>query len=231
MRHTKATTHSEESSMTKRLMGTFTLALALSACAGASLHRYPHDTTHILSPLAQGAVEQNYVQVAATQVEAQYGVPQGSLVEQGVLTALDANQVCVDVTVRNIGEMRSAQVPLSSYRVFLRANQSVRDDAVVTGATQAVQPIQGTRPRDIQTGMETYCAGTDRYGNCYSWQTRPTYTTVYDPAMYDLITQQGTACFVNNGFITEETDEMEIYFVLPDRSDGVGFEWRFDIPE
>ena len=217
--------------MTKRLNGTLALALALSACAGASLHRYPHDTTHILSPMAQGAVEQNYVQVAATQTESQYGVAQGALVQTGVLTALDANQVCVQVTVRNIGEMRGAQTPLASYRVFLRASQNVRDDAVVTGTTQSVQPIQGTRPRDVQTGMETYCAGTDRYGNCYSWQTRPTYTTVYDPAMYDLIEQSGTACFVNNGFITEDTDEMEIYFVLPDRSNGVGFEWRFDVPE
>lgn len=217
--------------MTKRLVGILSLALALTACAGASLHRFPHDTTHIPSPLTEGAVESNVVQVAAPQVENQYGVAPGSLLEEGVLTALDANQICVQVTVRNIGEMRTAQTPLSMYRVFLRANQNVRDDAQVTNATQAVQPIQGTRPRDVQTGMETYCAGTDRYGNCYSWQTRPTYTTVYDPTMYDLVTQQGTACFVNNGFITEETDEMEIYFVLPDRSDGVGFEWQFDVVE
>jgi len=217
--------------MTKRLL-TVSLALALTACAGSSLHRYPHDTTHILSPLTEGAVDTNLVQVAATQVENQYGVMQGSLVEEGVLTALDANQVCVQVTVRNIGEMRSAQTPLSKYRVYMRANQNVRDDGVITGTTQSVQPIQGTRPRDVQTGMETYCSGgTDRYGNCYSWATRPTYTTVYDPAMYDLITQQGTACFTNAGFITPETDEMEVYFVLPDRTDGVGFEWRFDVAE
>jgi len=217
--------------MTKRLVGALIFALALSACAGASLHRYPHESTHIISPITEGAVQQNYVQVPSTQTETRYGVAQGSLVDEGVLTALDANQVCVQVTVRNIGEERSAQTPLSMYHVFLRANQSVRDDARVTDATQQVQPIQGTRPRDVQTGMETYCAGTDRYGNCYSWQTRPTYTTVYDPAMYDVITQQGTACFVNNGYITAETDEMEIYFVLPDRSDGVGFEWQFDIAD
>lgn len=217
--------------MTKRLLGVLSLAAALSACAGASLHRYPHDTTHILSPLQVGSVAQNYVQVGSPTMEGQYGVAQGSLVDDGVLTALDANQICVQVTVRNIGETRGAQVPLSSYLVFLRASQNVRDDGQVTGATQAVQPIQGTRGRDVQTGMETYCGGTDRYGNCYSWQTRPTYTTVYDPAMYDVVTQQGTACFVNNGFITEETDEMEVYFVLPDRSDGVGFEWQFDVAD
>lgn len=207
------------------------IALALGACAGASLHRYPHDTTHILSPLTEGAVDTNLVQVAATQTEARFGVMQGSLVNEGVLTALDDNQVCVQVTVRNIGEVRSAQVPLSMYRVFMRANQNVRDDGVITGVTQSVQPIQGTRPRDVQTGMETYCSGTDRYGRCYSWQTRPTYTTVYDPAMYDVVTQQGLACFTNAGFITPDTDEMEVYFVTPDRSDGVGFEWRFDVAE
>ena len=49
--------------------------------------------------------------------------------------------------------------------------------------------------------------------------------------MYEVTTQQGTACFMNTGFITPDTDEMEVYFVLPDRSDGVGFEWRFDVVE
>lgn len=218
--------------MTQRSLLTLTLALCLTACAGASLHRYPHDTTHIVSPLAQGGtVDQNYVQVAAPQIENSYGVAQGSLVEQGVLTALDTNQVCVDVTVRNIGEMRSAATPLSMYRVFLRANQNVRDDAQVTNVQQQVQTVPGTRPRDVQTGMETYCGGYDNRGNCYTWQQRPTYMTVYDPTTYDIVTQTGTACFVNNGFITEDTDEMEIYFVLPDRTDGVGFEWQFDIPD
>lgn len=217
--------------MTKRLVASLTLAAALTACAGASLHRYPHDTTHIVSPLTEGAIDANLVQVAHSQTESQYGVMQGSLVAEGVLTALDANQVCVQVTVRNIGEMRGAQTPLAMYRVFMRANQNVRDDGVMTGTTQSVQSIQGTRPRDVQTGMETYCGGTDSYGRCYSWQTRPTYTTVYDPVMYDLVTQQGTACFANTGFITPETDEMEVYFVLPDRTDGVGFEWRFDVAE
>ncbi len=217
--------------MTMRMAWVLFTAAALTACAGASLHRYPHDTTHILSPLAEGAVQSNVVQVAAPQVESQYGVQQGALTAEGVLTALDANQVCIQVTVRNIGEMRSAQVPLSMYRVFLRANQSVRDDGQMANTAQSVQPIQGTRPRQVQTGMETYCGGTDRYGNCYSWQTRPTYTTVYDPTMYDLVTQQGTACFANTGFITDETDEMEVYFVLPDRSDGVGFEWQFDVAD
>jgi len=217
--------------MKKRLVGALLFSLALSACAGASLHRYPHDTTHIISPLSTGAVDTNYVQVASTATENRYGVAQGSLVDEGVLTALDVNQICVQVTVRNIGEERGAQTPLGMYHVYLRANQNVRDDAQVTGATQAVQSIQGTRPRDVQTGMETYCASYDQRGNCYSWQTRPTYTTVYDPAVYDVVTQQGTACFVNNGYITEDTDEMEIYFVLPDRTDGVGFEWRFDVAE
>jgi len=208
------------------------LFLSLTACAGASLHRYPHDTTHILSPLASGSVQSNYVQVAAPTVEGRYGVAQGSLVNEGVLTALDASQICVQVTVRNIGEMRSAQTPLGMYRVFLRASQNVRDDAQVSGATQQVQSIQGTRARDVQTGYQNVCTGGyDRYGNCYVWSSQPTYSTVYDPAVYDLITQQGTACFVNNGFVTADTDEMEIYFVLPDRTDGVGFEWRFDVPE
>lgn len=217
--------------MTKRIAFSLLLASALTACAGASLHRFPHETTHILSPLTEGAVQPNAVQVLASQVEAQYGVAQGTLTDEGVLVALDNAQVCVQVTVRNIGEARSGQVPLSAYRVFLRANQDVRDDAQVTGVTQSVMSVPGTRPRDVQTGYETYCGGYDRYGNCYSWQTRPTYTTVYDPAVYDVVTQTGSACFVNNGYITEETDEMEIYFVLPDRSDGVGFEWRFDIAE
>ena len=44
------------------------------------------------------------VQVAAPQVENQYGVQPGSLVEEGVLTALDANQICIQVTVRNTGK-------------------------------------------------------------------------------------------------------------------------------
>jgi hypothetical protein len=212
-----------------RTFSILSAALALSACAGASLHRYPHETTHVAMPLSTGAVDTNYVQVAAPQIESSYGVAQGSLVDEGVLTQLDANQICVQVTVRNIGEMRSGTTPLAMYRVFLRANQNVRDDAQVQNVTQQVAQVPGTRPRDVQTGMETYCGAYDRYGACYNWQTRPTYTTVYDPAMYDVTTQQGTACFVNNGFITEETDEMEIYFVQPDRSNGVGFEWQFDI--
>ncbi len=220
--------------MTKRTKAAVlaTAMVALSACAGASLHRYPHETTHILSPLTEGAVDTNVVQVLATQVESQFGVPQGTLVDEGVLTALDANQVCVQVTVRDIGEMGRGQTPLSMYHVFLRANQSVRDDARVESTTQSSMPIQGTRPREVQTGFQPVCSGGyDRYGNCYRWIQQPTYTTVYDPAMYEVTTQQGTACFMNTGFITPDTDEMEVYFVLPDRSDGVGFEWRFDVVE
>lgn len=217
--------------MIKRSFGLLAAMLLLGACAGASLHRYPHETTHILSPLTEGAVDTNVVQVLSPGVESQFGIAPGTLVDEGVLTALDTNQVCVQVTVRDVTEMGRQTPPLTMFHVFLRANQSVRDDARVENVTQSVGAVQGTRARQVQTGMERYCAGVDRYGNCYSWGVRPTYTTVYDPVMYQLTTQQGTACFMNAGFITPDTDEMEIYFVSPDRSDGVGFEWRFDIAE
>ena len=49
--------------------------------------------------------------------------------------------------------------------------------------------------------------------------------------MYQLITQTGTACFANRGYVTADTDEMEIYFVTPDRTDGVGFQWQFDVED
>lgn len=214
-----------------RIAFTALLALALSACAGASLHRYPHATTHVADPLSVGSVQANQVVVDQSMVEQEYGLPGGTLMRDGVLTALDDSQICVQVTVRDVSDTEQARTPLAGYRVFLRANQNVRDDGRFIETSQAMATLPGTRPRQIQTGMETYCGGTDRYGRCYSWQTRPTYTTVYDPTVYNVTTQTGTACFVNNGFITSETDEMEVYFVLPNRSAGVGFEWQFDVVE
>jgi hypothetical protein len=205
------------------------LMIALAGCAGASLHRYPHQSTRIINPITEGQVYQNQVVVDNSVEEQRYGVAYGSFSDDAMLVSLDESQICVQVNIRNVTEVRAAQTPVSAYRVFLRAHQTVREDAVVSGTTSQMQTIPGTRGRDVQTGMETYCAGTDRYGNCYSWNTRPTYTTVYDPTMYTVATQTGTACWPNGGFIAEDTDEMEVYFVLPDRSDGVGFEWGFDV--
>jgi hypothetical protein len=206
----------------------FFAVLLLSACAGSSLHRYPHETAHIVSPLQSGGVQANTVSVPAPQVEAAFGVAQGTLADDAMITALDASQICVQVTVRRIAEMRDAQVPLGQYRVFLRANQNVRDDAQVQDGTQMVTAVSGTRTRDVLTGYQNVCTGYDRYGRCFGWSTQPTYQTVYDPAVYQVITQTGTACFANRGYVTPDTNEMEIFFVLPDRTDGVGFEWRFD---
>ena len=216
-------------SIMKRTLGIL-VAIALTGCAGASLHRYPHQSTRIVHPIIEGQVYQNQVVVDNSVEEQRYGVGYGSFTDDATLVTLDESQICVQVNIRNVTEVRAAQTPISAYRVFLRAHQTVREDGVVSGTTSQMATIPGTRPRDVQTGMETYCAGTDRYGNCYSWQSRPTYTTVYDPTMYQVATQSGTACWTNGGFVAEDTDEMEIYFVLPDRSDGVGFEWAFDVP-
>ncbi len=204
------------------------VAIALTGCAGASLHRYPHEGTRILNPISAGQVYQNQVVVDDSLEEQRYGVAYGSFSDDAILASLDASQICVQANLRNVTEVRAAQVPLSAYRIFLRAHQTVREDGVVSGTTSQMATIPGTRARDVQTGMETYCAGYDRYGHCYSWATRPTYTTVYDPTMYTVATQSGTVCWMNGGFIAEDTDEMEVYFVLPDRSDGRGFQWGFD---
>lgn len=216
----------------RRLLVALSIGSVLTACAGLSLHRYPHDTTHVVSPLQIGSVEGNSVSVDASPLEAQYGVAEGTLRDDATLTALDANQICVQVTVRRLSEMEGAQTPLGSYRVFLRANQNVRDDAQVQGATQTLASVAGTRPRDVMTGSQNVCTGGyDRYGNCFAWSSVPTYSTVYDPAVYEVITQTGTACFANRGYVTLDTDEMEIYFVMPDQTDGVGFQWQFDVED
>jgi hypothetical protein len=207
------------------------VAIALTGCAGASLHRYPHQGTRILNPIIEGQVYQNQVVVDNSVEEQRYGVAYGSFSDDATLVSLDESQICVQVNIRSVTEVRAAQTPISAYRVFLRAHQTVREDGIVSSPTSQMATIPGTRPRDVQTGMETYCAGYDRYGNCYSWNTRPTYTTVYDPTMYQVATQSGTACWTNGGFVAEDTDEMEIYFVLPDRSDGVGFQWGFDVSQ
>jgi hypothetical protein len=191
-------------------------ALFLIACGGSGLHRFPHASIVVPSPMRGGALPTATVSTTAP-MEPDYRVTSQTPTDEATLTALDAGQICVQVTLRTV----AVSTPLTQYQVFLRANDHVRSDARIEQTSQATTSIEGER-YEI-TGHSSPCVA--HHGHTCTRRSQHT-SGHFVSSSLELLTQAGTACFANEGFVTASTDAIEIYFVEPGDEYGVGFAWE-----
>ncbi len=192
------------------------LATALVACTGNRLHRFPHQSIAMVSPLRGGPLPSPTVSTPAPQ-HPDYRVTSETLFDDAKLTMLDARQVCADVTLRTLAD----PTPIDQYQAYLRASDHVHTDGHVAPTSAATTSIQGESYE--VTGHTSPCV--DHHGHTCVRRSEHTQGR-FTEATLELLTQSGTVCFPNDGFVTASTETIELYLVAPGDELGVGFEWE-----
>lgn len=192
---------------------TLGLGAASSGCAP------PHVT--IRHPLtAGGSLPPSEIVQANPIDENLYGLRPGSMADKATLERVDAEQVCINVTLRELG-----QIDLAKGRLGLSAGKySVGAFVVGPSASAKIQPqplvttvYNGRLPRTKQTGTTSECRAVGETVQC---QTQPTSSTVWVPDHVTVFTAAGRLCAPNHGFVTPATEMLDLSIQVP-VSEGV----------
>jgi hypothetical protein len=160
--------------------------------------------------------------------ELTYGLPRGTLSDAASMTHLTPQDACFDVQLRDMSPTAEVYVMLDQWTVTMETN----DDLEMAPTTLAPMStghaaFQGQRPRQVQTGSTTECTETDQSTReCRRWEQRPTYSTVFDPALITVSAGGGQVCFAHRGGITARTEWVQLN-LEPREGQGLRFEWEF----
>lgn len=194
---------------TRMLLG---MALALSAMGGCA-----HESdVEIRNPLAAHAVDANRIVKPHDYAENARGLPPGSMADEATLLSMASDQVCFGVTLHELDpiDLRSVEAELSAPK------QDGTDDAKVWADQPTLKEYQGLVPEQRETGTETVCSNRDSDGVCQSWQTRPTYATVYVHGPVNVYESRGRLCFPNRGLATPATEQVSLQLVVRRQGGG-----------
>ena len=154
--------------------------------------------------------------------ERHLGIPPGALRDEATLVRADAEQVCVDLTLR-VDQNEQEWSNLAAYRIQLLSSESevpVENPMVSPRPTQGMQ-YAGHRYEDIPTGATTtYCVSHDQYNNCLEYRTDPVMQTITVPTTWTVFEGGGMACFANAGVLTPATTFLRLRVVDPRNPGG-----------
>jgi hypothetical protein len=178
--------------------------VGLSGCAGFVDVRMRH-------PLVVNSVDKNVVSKEHHFQERQRGLPPESMADEASLTRLGTEDICFDVTMRELDaiDLRSVQAKLDV------PGQVPRDQAQMWPDQPVARDYNGLVPQRVQTGYETYCSARAYNGVCISWQTRPVFGIVMVPGPVQVFETHARMCFPNGGFVTPATEVVRLDLTVP----------------
>lgn len=192
--------------------------LSFVLAASAALAGCAHEPdVEIQNPLASHAVQQNQITKPHAYAEQTRGLPPGSMTDQASLLSLDPAQICFGVSLHELDpiDLRTVEARMISPKL------DPIDQAEVAADPPSYQTYDGLVPERRETGSETVCSSRDSDGVCQSWQTRPTYSTVYVRGPVNVYQTRGRVCFQNHGFATSATEQIGLELRL--RRQGATF--------
>jgi hypothetical protein len=197
-------------------LGIAALTIACAACVNSR-------TIFVPNPVVAGAVQTNRIANPDTYLEGKAGLPRGSLAQEAVLTAADAQKVCFDLVLRTSAASPNLAT-LQGWRVYVlsdRGEPIERGNFAAPGETES-STVQGTASA-VRTRTETKCATPGE--NCSTKQVAvatPVATTV------GVKTGTGSVCFPNKGVVTKSSYQLELHLDDPEAtSHQLAFVWAF----
>lgn len=183
----------------------FAIATALTGVLGC----VPVDI-NIRHPLVAGAIDANSVVKEHRYVENTRGLPPGALSDTASLTRVGGQDICFDVTMRELDpiDMTSVHAKLDVM------GQVARDQAQLWPEQPVARPYSGLVPERVQTGYESYCAARAYNGVCVAWATRPMYGVVMRPGTVNVYETRARMCFPNGGFVARTTEAVVLELTL-----------------
>jgi hypothetical protein len=185
------------------------LCLAI-ACSLASAGCIVGDVT-IRHPLTAGQLDQNLITKEHRVAESSRGLPPGAMSDQAALTRVSEQDICFDVTMRELDP-----IDMHSVRVKLEAvGQPPREQAQLWPEQPVSRNYMGLVPERVQTGYQNYCTAYAYNGVCIAWATRPIYGIVMRPGNVNVFETRGRMCFPNGGLVTPRTEAIKLELVVP----------------
>ncbi len=170
----------------------------------------------IKNPLVTGgALSPSRIAKPHSWAESNSGLPPGSMTDEGVLDAIDAQQVCATVTLHEL-----APIDLNSARINFEASPGPTVVPAVAAEQPVVQTFNGLVAQRTQTGTREECTYRNGQSVC---DTRPIYTTTMVPGPVQVFATRGRLCAPNNKLVTTETRKITLNISLPTAAPGSGF--------
>jgi len=155
------------------------LALTVSGCV---VDRTVATTIH--NPLETGQIDDNTIPHQYANQERNYALPAGSLNDEATLTRLDAEAICMRVTLRAItGQNGETWSDLRHWNpaLALAPGDTTLDGPTIELVPDTAQQYQGRVPQRRQTGSRRVCTQTNSRHQCVRTEVRPVYQTVWVP--------------------------------------------------
>lgn len=150
--------------------------------------------------------------------ESANGLPPGSMTDEAILDALDAQQVCVTVTLHEL-----AAIDLNTAKINFASSPGPTVPPSITAEPPIAQTYNGLVPHRVQTGTREECSYRNGQSVC---ETRPIYSTTMVPGPVQVFATRGRLCAPNEKLVTDQTKKVTLNVSLPTHTPGGGM-WGF----
>lgn len=200
----------------RRMVGRFGIsALWLLGLGGAMLGCATPEVT-VKNPLASGgALAPSRIAKPHSWAESSSGLPPGSMTDEAVLDTLDAQQLCVTVTLHEL-----AAIDLNAAKLNFELSPGPTVIPTIAAEPPVVQNYNGLMAVRTQTGSREECTYRNGQSIC---DTRPIYSTTMVPGPVQVFATRGRLCVANNKLVTAETRKVTLNVSLPTFTPGGGF--------
>jgi hypothetical protein len=146
------------------------------------------------------------------------GLPPGALADEGVLTVLDPQQACFDVTLR---ELHPIDLAVSQPSLGTPGMEPLTNAQVWPEQPDAT-PYNGLVPQQRVIGVRQVCS-VYVGGICTVWVQQNVYDTVMVPGRVDVYRSHARICFAHGGAITPSAEQLEL--ILRGGGKKMAFRW------
>ncbi len=182
-----------------------TIGFANMGCGGPDLT--------MPNPIVSGSVPQNHVVKDHGFAESRSGLPVGSMSDEATVEALDAQQVCVNVSLHEL-----SAIDLTNAEVKFTSSTGSLLQPKLSAEPPSKHTYQGLVAHTQQTGTRVVCTGTDTQTTCHS---EPIYATTMVPGPVDVFNTKGKVCAPNQNLVTAATKDMSLKISTPTAAPGL----------
>jgi hypothetical protein len=192
-----------------------------SGCAGPDLV--------MANPIVAGHLPPNEVVREHGFAESNSGLPVGAMADRAVIDVLDANQVCVKVSLHEL-----SAIDLTNAKAKFESSSTGAAQPTLEAQPPAEKTYTGLVPHTVQTGTRLVCKNSADQTTC---ETQPVMQTTMVPGPVTVFTSNGRFCAPNLNLVTPTTTKLALDISTPTAarsmwgyghgSKGNTFRWEF----